>query len=118
RDDRRGRGLQRRAASEAARIALDARGPTPPSSRADPKPRPTMPSDALTRDELDLLETWFRDHETSLPPEVRAVQERMMALYRAAAKSKRAAAETLLALRMAMGIVPKSERGAQLFEKN
>jgi hypothetical protein len=79
---------------------------------------PKMSSDALTWSEFELLSSWKKENEHAWTDDVRAALERLMALYLKLTKDRKAASDTLRSLWMAMGIIPKSERGAQLLEKN
>jgi hypothetical protein len=80
-------------------------------SRRDVKANSTA---ALTQAEFDELRAYVTEHKDVWPSHITQLLERLLALYRTLAQDKRKAAEVVKTLRMAMGIIPKSERGAQL----
>ena len=69
--------------------------------------------EAPTKQELNTVKSWFDQNEQSLPEDVRSSLRRVLAVYFGFMQSAKRAKATLLTLRMAMGFVPKSERGAQ-----
>jgi hypothetical protein len=69
--------------------------------------------EAPTKHELNNVKSWFDQNEQSLPEDVRNSLRRVLAVYLGLAQSAKRAKATLQTLRMAMGFVPKSERGAQ-----
>jgi hypothetical protein len=69
--------------------------------------------EAPTKQELNNIKSWFDQNEQSLPEDVRNSLKRVLAVYLGLAQSAKRAKATLQTLRMAMGFVPKSERGAQ-----
>ena len=69
--------------------------------------------EAPTKQELNGLKNWFEQNESSLPEDVRNSLRRVLAVYGGLVLSAKRAKVTLQTLRMAMGFVPKSERGAQ-----
>ncbi len=73
---------------------------------------------ALTPQEFSELETWLSSHKQEMPTSIVAIIARMMALYLTLAKTQAKSKEILLQLRIAMGFIPKSEKGRQLSEKH
>jgi hypothetical protein len=72
---------------------------------------------ALTQAEIDELSAFFDDHRTVLPERICANLGRLIALYLTLINAKKKAGDILTTLRMAMGIIPTSERGKQLLSK-
>ena len=68
---------------------------------------------APSKQELNNVKDWFDQNEQSLPEDVRNSLRRVLAVYLGLAQSAKRAKATLQTLRMAMGFIPKSERGAQ-----
>src|SRR5579862_8694876 len=68
---------------------------------------------ALSRQELDEVRGWISSAGDGVPENVRASVVRMIAVYASMGLGKKRADQTLIQLRQAMGIVPKSERGKQ-----
>jgi hypothetical protein len=72
---------------------------------------------ALTQTEFEVLKAWIDHNKGEWPVSVRTILERLIALYAQLAGDKRKANEVLITLKMAMGIIPTSERGKQLLSK-
>ena len=70
--------------------------------------------EAVTEAEFTQLKAWLDTHPSGLPESLRAVIERLLVQYLWLLKSAARAKETLRTLRVAMGFILKSERGAQL----
>jgi hypothetical protein len=68
---------------------------------------------AVSPQELMGLMTWVKEAQ-SLPTEVRSGFRRVLAVYSNLSQGPARAKRTLTALRLAMGIIPKSERGKSL----
>jgi hypothetical protein len=68
---------------------------------------------AVSKQELMGLMTWVKEAE-SVPTEVRSGFKRVLAVYSNLSQGPARAKRTLTALRLAMGIIPKSERGKSL----
>jgi len=66
-----------------------------------------------SQEELNDLKRFFEDNKSTLPESAVDVLSRMMTVYESFLESKQKAKNTLNRLREAMGITPKSERGAQ-----
>lgn len=75
-------------------------------------------STVLTQKEFTELETWLSSHKEEMPASIGAIISRMMALYLVLAKAQAKSKDILSQLRMAMGLIPKSEKGSQLSEKH
>jgi hypothetical protein len=71
-----------------------------------------MSTPALSQAEYEILYTW----SCSVDEPVRSLQIRLLNLYKDLAHDQRKAAEMLKAMRLAMGLIPKSERGLQILE--
>jgi hypothetical protein len=69
--------------------------------------------EAPSKQELNNIKDWFDENGHSLPEDVRSSLKRVLAVYFGFMQSAKRAKATLQTLRMAMGFVPKSERGAQ-----
>jgi hypothetical protein len=70
---------------------------------------------ALTKVELEELAAWMSHHPGDLPESVAGLLMRMIAVYSdLTSRGDVRAKQTLHQLRMAMGIVPKSEKGSQI----
>lgn len=69
---------------------------------------------ALTHAEFDALKDFIDANTADWPEPIRAIHQRLIALYQKLASDKKKAADILKTLRMAMGIDPTSERGKQL----
>jgi hypothetical protein len=70
--------------------------------------------EAVTEAEFDQVKAWLASQPVGLPEPLRLVIERLLLQYLWLLKSAARAKETLRTLRVAMGFIPKSERGAQL----
>lgn len=73
---------------------------------------------ALTQAELDDLKAFLGERKADWPAGIYATMERLIALYLTLINAKNKAGDLLKTLRMAMGIIPKSERGKQLLSKH
>jgi len=80
-------------------------------------PETTVTPKALTSPEFDALKAWIDENKAVWPEPIQALLGRLIALYQKLANDKSNASDVLKTLRMAMGIVPTSERGKQLLEK-
>lgn len=76
-----------------------------------------MAADALSQAEFQELKEWIESHKSEWPTQIRSFIERLVAVYLTLAKDKRRSAETLRLLRQAMGLIPTSEKGAQITQK-
>lgn len=72
---------------------------------------------ALTQAELDDLKAFLEGNDANLPPGIRQIMDRLIALYLMLMNTKKKASDILKTLRLAMGITPTSERGKQLLSK-
>ena len=69
---------------------------------------------ALSKDELNELHTWLETSGKELPEAVEGNLRRLLAVYFNLAQGASRAKATLMSLRLAMGFVPKSERGKSI----
>jgi hypothetical protein len=72
---------------------------------------------ALTHAELDELSAFFDANKTEWPESICVILGRLIALYLTLINARKKAGDILKTLRMAMGILPTSERGKQLLAK-
>jgi hypothetical protein len=77
----------------------------------------TLTHAALSADEFAALKTWVAENKQALPSPIGAMIERMIALYAKLASEKKNTSDVVRTLRMAMGIIPTSERGKQLLDE-
>lgn len=68
---------------------------------------------ALSKAEFNEVVRWFSENSSVIPDPIRANVGRMIAVYSNMGRGKTRANQTLVQLRQAMGILPKSERGKQ-----
>lgn len=66
---------------------------------------------AISRNELNEVIEWFSCNSAIIPPRIRSLIERMIAVYASFGESVAQAKRSLTTLRQAMGFMPKSERG-------
>lgn len=69
---------------------------------------------ALSQAEIAEVSAYIEMHKAQWPAHIAQMLERLLALYRTLAGNERKSREVLKTLRMAMGIIPTSERGSQL----
>ena len=68
---------------------------------------------AISKQDLLKLIAWLTDSKIIFPDGILDLLKRMTAVYSSFTQSEKRAKQTLLQLRMAMGFIPKSERGKQ-----
>lgn len=66
---------------------------------------------APSQDEFGKVKEWFERSESEIPGEAREGLRKILAVYMSLVQGVSRSRATLHALRQAMGIVPKSERG-------
>lgn len=74
--------------------------------------------DALTRADLDELCGWVSAQGDAWPERMRGHFDLLVAQHLELLKDAKRASDTLLAMKLAMGLIPKSERGSQLLQKH
>jgi len=67
---------------------------------------------AVSKQELETLITWIEGADNVLPDKIQIIIERITAVYSNLSQSAAQAKRTLVQLRLAMGFLPKSERGS------
>ena len=78
---------------------------------------PTLTHAALTQAEIDDVKAFLEGNDHDWPDGIHAILGRLIALYVMLANAKKKSGDILRTLRMAMGIIPTSERGKQLLTK-
>ncbi len=68
---------------------------------------------AISKQELGTLIAWLTHSEIIFPDGVLGLLKRMLAVYSSLSQSEKRAKQTLMQLRQAMGLIPKSERGGR-----
>ena len=63
---------------------------------------------AISRSELNEIIDWFSSNSAAIPPKVRGLIERMIAVYASLGESIARSKRSLTTLRQAMGFMPKS----------
>lgn len=74
--------------------------------------------EALTRADLDELIEWVTVNSSMWPTRIKGHFERLVAQHLELLKESKRASETLLAMKLAMGLIPSSERGSQILQKH
>ena len=74
--------------------------------------------DALTQADLGELCGWVSANDASWPERIRKHFERLIVQHFDLLKDTKRASETLMAMKLAMGLIPSSERGSQVLEKH
>lgn len=73
-----------------------------------------MSTTAINKQDLDKIKEWLDDPNNQIPSGISDILKRIVAVYLSLNLGFLRAKQTLTELRRAMGIIPKSERGAQL----
>src|SRR5271165_2132271 len=68
---------------------------------------------AISRQELEELIDWLSRDKGMIPVKIKGILERLIAVYSSLVQGAARAKQTLITLRQAMGILPKSEKGKQ-----
>ena len=68
-------------------------------------------NDILNKEELGQIKSWLDEEQNQVPEPVASHLQRLLKVYLNLSQSSKKAKQTLMLLRQAMGLVPKSEKG-------
>ena len=68
-------------------------------------------NEILNKEELSQIKSWLDEEQDQIPEPVASHLQRLLKVYISLSQSSKKAKQTLMLLRQAMGLVPKSEKG-------
>ena len=73
---------------------------------------------APDQEDYQALRTWFEENRSELPEKISRSLEAVIALYQSLSLEKEKSRDILRSMRLAMGLIPKSEKGSLLTKQH